>query len=802
MRLGVLFRSLIIASILFLARSVHAGPGAWTATGSLSTGLFGGQTATTLENGMVLIAGGTALNGAAPTPALYNPSTGAFTNTGHLNTGRSCHTATLLNNGMVLIAGGVNSNGTGQLLSSAELYNPATGTFTLTGSLKNFRCDASATVLKSGLVLIAGGEGGNSLLIAAAELYNPGTGTFSVGGNLNVATFQHTATLLDNGTVLIVGGRARVCGVSCSFVATTRAELFNPQTGSFTLTGSLTNARFVHTATLLNSGEVLIAGGAATTRGSTVGTSAELYNPATARFTVTGNLNHSRYDHTANLLNNGTVLLAGGIDSTVSSTNSAEIYNPGAGGFSLTGSLVHPRAGHTSTLLGNGMVLAVAGTAVTGQIGTAEVYDPTSLVPSGLLSITLSPINAALPVGDSLGFAATGSFSGGGTETLASVTWTSSNTSVATVSNDWTNQGTGLAVAAGSTTIKACTGSVCGSTALTVAAHSNLILGSQPTDTARSTFEKYGDSGNLLLTGNLNIPRADHSATLLNDGHIFVAGGTDDNTSWQIFGQNGNVLSSGLLQDGRVLAATTLLTNGNIFLAGGASSPGTWEIRSPAGALVASGNLNGSRTGGVSAATLKNGNIWISGSAVANGDACTWEIHNINGTLVGSGSLNSCFGAAQVQVLDNGNIILLGGANAPGTWEIRSPTGTFVSTGSFVNAFNNGASSVLLNNGNVFVFGSCQLSNPPEPPDTNGCGSQGSPSTWEIRDVNGSFVSTASLFNTRDGAGAAVLSNGNVFITGGSSCPACWEIRSQNGSLVSQGSLFNTRYGGHTLTHF
>jgi hypothetical protein len=185
-----------------------------------------------------------------------------------------------------------------------------------------------------------------------------------------------------------------------------------------------------------------------------------------------------------------------------------------------------------------------------------------------------------------------------------------------------------------------------------------------------------------------------------------------------------------------------------------------------------------------------------------NGDACTWEIHDINGALVSSGNLSSCFGSGQVQLLNNGNVMLLGGGNAPGTWEIRSQTGAFVSTGSLTNAFNNGASSVLLNNGNVFVFGSCQVSNPPRPPDPNGCGTPGSQGTWEIRGQSGSFVSTGSLFNTRSGAGATVLSNGNVFITGGDSCPACWEIRTQTGSFVSQGSLFNTRYSGHSLTHF
>jgi len=466
--------------------------------------------------------------------------------------------------------------------------------------------------------------------------------------------------------------------------------------------------RYLQTATLLKNGMVLVVGGF---NGSLL-SSAELYDPSTGTFTVTGSLNTGLDDHTATLLTSGTVLVAGGAGNGNTILSSAELYDPSTGSFTLTGSLNAARYSHTSVLLNNGTVVVSGG--VINRVGTptasAELYLPES--------------------------------------------------------------------------------------------KTNLIIGSQPTDPARATFEKYDDSGNRLLTGNLNIARDYHTATLLNNGLVFVAGGNDDDTSWQIFDQNGNALSSGLLQDGRILSAATLLTNGNVFLAGGTISPSTWEIRGQTGALVGSGNLNGARTGGASAVTLKNGNIWVSGSAYTNGDACTWEIHGTNGSLVSFGSLNSCFGAGQVQVLNNGNVILLGGGNAPGTWEIRSQTGAFVSTGSLANAFNSGVSSVLLNNGNVFFFGSCLETNPPEPPDPNGCGTLGSPSTWEIRDPNGNYVATGSLFNQRDSAGAAVLSNGSVFITGGNLSSPTWEIRNQAGALVSQGSLFNTRYGGHTLTHF
>ena len=134
------------------------------------------------------------------------------------------------------------------------------------------------------------------------------------------------------------------------------------------------------------------------------------------------------------------------------------------------------------------------------------------------------------------------------------------------------------------------------------------------------------------------------------------------------------------------------------------------------------------------------------------------------------------------------------------------PTGAFVSTGSLTNAFNDGTMSVLLSNGDVFIFGSCveggQEPTKDEPYPPFSCPVAGATSTWEIRDQNGNFVATGSLFDQRAGAGVSVLSNGNVLIVGGSLCPACWEIRPPSGTLVSSGSTFDTRYGGLSLTHF
>ena len=113
------------------------------------------------------------------------PPPGPSPLTGSLNTARADHTATLLNNGMVLMAGGYDSSGV--TLASAELYNPATGTFTPTGSLNTARDYHTATLLNNGMVLMAGGDDASGTCLASAELYNPATGTFTPTGSLNTA---------------------------------------------------------------------------------------------------------------------------------------------------------------------------------------------------------------------------------------------------------------------------------------------------------------------------------------------------------------------------------------------------------------------------------------------------------------------------------------------------------------------------------------------------------------------------------------------------------------------------------------
>ncbi len=211
-----------------------------------------------------------------------------FLSTGRMNISRGYSSATLLNNGKVLVTGGI----FGTILSSAELYDGARGTWTVTGAMTNARVEHTATILPSGKVLVAGGDSvGNR-----AELYDPASGTWSATGTMTTNRSDHTAILLANGLVLVAGGFSG--GRPGSLLSS--AELYDPATGTWPPTGGMSIGRRQHTATLLPNGQVLVAAGA-TNIPSAGSAGAELYDPATGVWTNTGALNFARNWHTATL---------------------------------------------------------------------------------------------------------------------------------------------------------------------------------------------------------------------------------------------------------------------------------------------------------------------------------------------------------------------------------------------------------------------------------------------------------------------------------------------------------------------
>ena len=230
---------------------------------------------------------------------LYDPASGTWATTGSPATARIGHTATLLPNGKVLVAGG----NSGALLASAELYDPASGTWAATGSLVTARICTRRCCCPTARCLSQADLQHNHPL-ASAELYDPTSGTWTATGSLVTARYGHKATLLPDGEGLVAGG----VGSSGDLAS---AELYDPASGTWSATGSLTVARDQHTATLLPNGKVLVAAGQNSSSGFLA--SAELYDPASGTWTATGSLTVARTQHTATLLPNGEVLVAAGL---------------------------------------------------------------------------------------------------------------------------------------------------------------------------------------------------------------------------------------------------------------------------------------------------------------------------------------------------------------------------------------------------------------------------------------------------------------------------------------------------------
>lgn len=370
---------LVVAVLAAVPVMTHAFPfkptdsvGRVTATGKLGTRRFS-QTATLLPNGKVLVTGGMEANGRwVNTAELYDPAAGTFAATGKMEVARACHTATLLKDGQVLIAGG--SDGSGLDLASAELYDPARGTFRATGNLTGPRCSAVAVRLNNGKVLLIGGDGvREDERVATAELYDPATGRFTAAGSMHVPRATHVAVLLKDGRVLVVGGSSAGRYPGTHIEAS--AEIYDPATGKFTVTGSMSSARYKAAAALLPDGRVLVVGGSDNRDWRGQYTSAEIYNPASGKFAPASDMNFKRYKlmHSAVALPNGRILIAGGAEHP-------EVYDPATNRFQpVTGSVGGGRYFSSATVLADGRVLIAGGYGedpMAGGVTDAWIYQP------------------------------------------------------------------------------------------------------------------------------------------------------------------------------------------------------------------------------------------------------------------------------------------------------------------------------------------------------------------------------------------------------------------------------------------
>lgn len=684
--------------------------------------------------------------GSLALPALAQ-SPGAFTATGRLITPRSLHTSTLLNDGKVLIAGGDSAYYFSRTEASAEIYDPATGTFAPAGSLTTARSGHTATLLPNGKVLITGGGptliGTGPFSLSSAELYDPSTGKFTSTGNMTVERSQHNATLLKNGKVLITGGY-RLVGYPAGLSFPASAEVYDPATGTFAPASGMSGS-FCDTATLLADGRVLV-----TKRDPDQDrvSHAEIYDPSTGAFVPTGDMVTGHSNPTATLLANGKVLIAGGdIGDLDGSSVSAELYDPVSGTFAATGNLTTGRAKHAAVLLPDGTVLLAGGHGYIpvsndgyDNLASAEIYSPSTGV-----------------------FTAVGSMITG--RDTFNATLLNNGKVLITGGNEYY-----LPWAAGARDFRYPEVPV-------AELYTPQLIAPPPSGTTTATQTP----GTFTAAGFMTTPRAGHSATLLMDGRVLIVGGDQTGTAELYDPAAGTFTPTGNGTTGHGGAAA-LLPDGRVLIAAASK----YELYDPyTGGFTPGGSVIAGQ-GGPTAISLSNGKVLFTGGDNGYTDPCTTAIpadpalydpstglFSLAGPYDTTGfPTDSCSGGTSglaytaAALLDDGTVLITSEPAA----EVYDPVAnTFHVTGGMVAIDEggflgrptqiDGRTATLMTNGKVLAAGG-----DPAYVDT----SDFPLSRAEVYDPStGTFASTGSMRTARESHSATLLPDGTVLITGG-----------------------------------
>lgn len=327
-----------------------------------------------LPDGNVLAVSGHPLEGKSLASAeIFDPRRNVWKPTGSLNLARNGVEPgglAKLPSGKYLIAGGGTAN---RSVHEAELYDYKSGTWTNTGSMHVPRCVHAAVQLNSGHVLTTGGiDWRTEEVHASTEIYDSETGSWMKSGSMATPRFNHRAVRLSDGQILVTGGSSTSSGEG---VVT--AEIYDPQTHVWRATAPMPTARRGHAAIVLKDGRVLIAGGATAKSGASRQLSAvEVFDPQTAQWTALASLREGRWGPSISLLDSGEVLVVGGAIAPFGARRSAELFDPKAGTWSAAGNLTQPRNGHRAITLDDGRILFVGGSYLAKYLATCEIYVP------------------------------------------------------------------------------------------------------------------------------------------------------------------------------------------------------------------------------------------------------------------------------------------------------------------------------------------------------------------------------------------------------------------------------------------
>jgi subtilase family serine protease len=677
-----------------------------------------GATATVLQDGRVLIVGGHDGANTVAVAEVFDPATDSFTMTGTLADGRTAHIAVRLQDGRVLIAGGSRiTNGVfAGALSSAELWDPATGNFTPAATMITARQYGSAVLLGNGKVLVTGGFGpsgfGFNVWLPSAELFDPATGAFSAGGSMTAGRGLHQMTRLATGKVLITGGQ-NAAGALAS------GNIYDPATGSFSATGAMAAARAFHAATLLPSGLVRLTGGS---NASGFLSSTEHYNPATNSFSASVSMVTPRAAHTATLLPTGKLLIAGG-ENSAGALASAEISSQL--GFTALPGIPAPRTNHSAVLLASGNVLLLGGRAAGMSLDSAAMFDPL-FTGTGFMTAARSGHTATqLRSGQVL--VVGGQSTAGGLPPLASAELYTPSTRTFALTGAMStprhfHQSTLLAdgrvlvtggLNAFSTGILGSaeifdpfTGNFTGVASMLMARHRHtatllpngkvLIAGGRASIGSTSSAELYDPVTNSFAkTGSMVHDRQDHTATLLPNGKVLIAGGLSNavggitystelyDPSTGIFTQPQNVQ---WLITNRSQHVATLLASGRVLITGGFTSGNTptaqAEVYDPASGFFSQvGDMSAPRAGHAAVLTeMPDHQVLVAGGTIAfvPGALETVELFDpATGTFTPTQSMSFKRNRLTATLLLDSTVLVAGGSGdeSPGaTAETSKPT--------------------------------------------------------------------------------------------------------------------------------
>ena len=724
-----IFDALLACALLPLIPSpAQALPGTWTSAGDLSIARFE-HTATLLPSGKVLVTGDASSSAATD---VYDPANNTWSTAANLGAGRSAATASLLSTGKVLVAGGNAANnctttftGSGSTTvcyatNTTELYTPSGNVWNAAGNLLSPRQAHTATVLASGKVLIAGGASDCTTVttpisetfyctyVAGAELYDPSSDSWTAAGALANGRSGHTATLLASGKILVTGGTNSNGGYGPPIAS---AELYDPVSNTWSAAASLNTARFEHTATLLPSGKVLVAGGQGN---SGTLASTELYDPVANSWTAAPNLTIARSYHTATALPSGKVLLAAGTSNGSSSAeiSNPDLYDPTTNTIAVASSLITPRYGPTATLLNTGNVLLVAGEGDSGELASAELFEPDS---STYVVTAVAGANGSITPPTQI-------VDGGGTVSVT-VTPVQGSTTIAVVGDTCTL-----------------------------------------TQTDATTWTTNAITADCTVTasflGPMNSARYQHTATLLTSGKVLIAGGSDGTVAnlydpvTKTWSQGGTMLSV------RYGHTATLLASGKVLVAGGVNAQefgttlASTELYDPdTNSWSLGGNMSLARSGHA-AALLSTGKVLVVGS-FNGGPTGHAELYNpATNTWSAAAAPSFDRSGPTATVLSSGRVLLVGGYSL--TTELYNPATNAWSAGGNLpsNSADAAQAAILLASGKVLIAG--------------GENNTGIAATASLYDpTSNTWSAAASMSAVRMGHTATLLGTGKVLILGG-----------------------------------